>query len=79
MLGLQCRQCGVRFLKSADGQTKMDEHMDWHFRQRRKHADALESGKAYSREWFLSEEDWLAMLDEVDTTSRKGIFVSFLF
>ncbi|KAJ3411160.1 hypothetical protein HDV05_002674 [Chytridiales sp. JEL 0842] len=57
----QCRQCGIRFLKSAEGKAKMDSHLDYHFRQNRRAKD--KARKAISRDWYLSEDNWVAEKD----------------
>lgn len=57
-LALQCKQCGFRYPSTVAGQTKMDTHLDWHFRQNRR---MKEKGKrGLSRSWFCSEAEWIA-------------------
>eukprot|EP01130_Rhizamoeba_saxonica_P006381 TRINITY_DN2546_c0_g1_i3.p1 TRINITY_DN2546_c0_g1~~TRINITY_DN2546_c0_g1_i3.p1 ORF type:complete len:495 (+),score=129.07 TRINITY_DN2546_c0_g1_i3:208-1692(+) len=50
----QCPQCGLRFSL----QTKMDDHLDWHFRQKRR--EKQKAKKGMSRSWFLDEGSWIA-------------------
>ena len=69
-LGLQCHQCGFRYASSTEGQQKYETHLNWHFRQNKKRIE--DGGKAHSRDWFLSEEDWLSLTD-VDTTREQGL------
>jgi pre-mRNA cleavage complex 2 protein Pcf11 len=58
---LQCRQCGIRYVRSAEGKAKMDAHLDFHFRQNRRAKD--KARKAISRDWYLDEEDWVKEKD----------------
>lgn len=51
----QCRQCGFRFSKSS--KSRLDGHLDWHFRQNRKLKD--KNRRATSRGWYLALEDWV--------------------
>ncbi|RUP42933.1 hypothetical protein BC936DRAFT_137876 [Jimgerdemannia flammicorona] len=57
-LPLQCKQCGFRYPKTPDGQTKMDAHLDWHFRQNRRMKERAKRG--LSRSWFVTEEEWIS-------------------
>ncbi len=50
----QCKQCGIRFADTPRGKESMQEHLDMHFRQNRK-ADQ-NSGRGYSRSWFVAVE-----------------------
>ncbi|KAJ3056207.1 mRNA 3' end processing factor, partial [Quaeritorhiza haematococci] len=47
----------------------MDAHLDWHFRQNRRLKEKAK--KAVSRDWFVSEEDWVSER-EVDAKSRQA-------
>ncbi|KAI0770816.1 hypothetical protein BC629DRAFT_1583389 [Irpex lacteus] len=53
----QCKQCGLRFTSDGSGKKKLEEHLDMHFAQNRKAAQA--NGRGYSRSWFVSIDDWL--------------------
>ncbi|KND04116.1 uncharacterized protein SPPG_01555 [Spizellomyces punctatus DAOM BR117] len=68
-LDLQCRQCGTRYMRNDTGRGKMDAHLDWHFRQNRRAKEKAK--KAISRDWFVSEEDWIKE-QEVDIKDRKA-------
>ncbi|KAI8820170.1 uncharacterized protein EV422DRAFT_81543 [Fimicolochytrium jonesii] len=68
-LDLQCRQCGTRHRRDENGRAKMDAHLDWHFRQNRRLKDKAK--KAISRDWFVTEEEWIAER-EVDVKDRKA-------
>ncbi|KAK9765411.1 mRNA 3' end processing factor [Basidiobolus ranarum] len=56
-LALQCTTCGFRYQKNEAGRIKMDQHLDWHFRQNRRLKEKAK--KIQSRTWFVSEEDWI--------------------
>ncbi|KAJ3130367.1 hypothetical protein HK098_002596 [Nowakowskiella sp. JEL0407] len=60
-LELQCNQCGMRFASSGIGKTKLQEHLDWHFRQNRRAKDKGKS--AVSRDWYLVESTWVMELE----------------
>jgi pre-mRNA cleavage complex 2 protein Pcf11 len=49
----QCPQCALRFSERQ----KLDEHLDWHFQQKRK--EKQKAKKAVSRQWLLSAADWI--------------------
>ncbi|KAJ3260271.1 hypothetical protein HK103_000906 [Boothiomyces macroporosus] len=52
---LQCKQCALRF-PGENGKEELTAHLDWHFRKnRRKH----EKKKTSSREWYLTEPEWV--------------------
>ncbi|BGP25604.1 pre-mRNA cleavage complex 2 protein Pcf11 [Rhodotorula toruloides] len=55
-LPLQCNQCGLRLFDSRQGKHKMDQHLDWHFKYKKRMREA--SGRASGRNWFTREEDW---------------------
>lgn len=46
----------------------MTAHMDWHFRLNRRTASGI---KSHSRDWFMTEDDWVKSRD-VDTTSAQS-------
>lgn len=56
-LPLQCKQCGFRYPKTDEGQSKMDAHLDSHFRQNRRMKERVKRG--LSRSWFVSEDEWI--------------------
>ncbi len=49
-LAQQCRQCANRYPAGAKAQTRMDDHLDWHFTQNRRAKDSAARGQ--SRSWF---------------------------
>jgi hypothetical protein len=53
---LQCKQCGIRFEMYPNGKQDLQEHLDWHFRQKRKQK---ERNSACSRDWYHSMNDWI--------------------
>lgn len=53
-LGLQCRQCGLRYFDSTNGQKSMDVHLDWHFTHKRRIREG--AARAQGRSWFSNEE-----------------------
>ncbi|KAJ3810118.1 hypothetical protein F5876DRAFT_89055 [Lentinula aff. lateritia] len=56
-LGAQCKQCGIRFLDTAEGKKALEDHLDMHFRQNLKANQNI--GRGHSRSWFISVEDWV--------------------
>ncbi|ORX56382.1 hypothetical protein DM01DRAFT_1303896 [Hesseltinella vesiculosa] len=72
-LPLKCKQCGIRYPKTDDGQARMDAHLDSHFRQNRR---IKERGKrGLSRSWFVSVSDWVAGAEGELTHHQMPIFV----
>ncbi|KAJ3789496.1 hypothetical protein GGU11DRAFT_778359 [Lentinula aff. detonsa] len=55
--GAQCKQCGIRFLDTADGKKALESHLDMHFRQNLKANQNI--GRGHSRSWFVGAEDWV--------------------
>ncbi|KAJ3989677.1 hypothetical protein F5890DRAFT_1485062 [Lentinula detonsa] len=55
--GAQCKQCGIRFLDTADGKKALESHLDMHFRQNLKANQNI--GRGHSRSWFIGAEDWV--------------------
>lgn len=53
-LGLQCKQCGLRYFDSAAGQKNMDIHLDWHFTHKRRIREG--AARAQGRSWLSLEE-----------------------
>lgn len=53
-LKVQCKSCGLRF----SDQSKMEPHMDWHFKRNRREKTKLK--KPISRSWFLETHEWNA-------------------
>ena len=49
---LQCKQCGRRFSDDATGKKKFEDHLDMHFRQKRKANQNI--GRGHSRSWFTA-------------------------
>ncbi|BGO97418.1 pre-mRNA cleavage complex 2 protein Pcf11 [Rhodotorula toruloides] len=60
-LPLQCNQCGLRLFDSRQGKHKMDQHLDWHFKYKKRMREA--TGRASGRNWFTKEEDWYSSDD----------------
>ena len=58
-LALPCAQCGLRFFASASGKKKMDQHLDWHFKHKRRVREA--AGRTAGRGWFTGEEVRLSL------------------
>jgi hypothetical protein len=56
-LELQCKQCGLRLEKNAENKSKMDSHMDWHFRQNRRAKEL--NKRAPSRDWYVNQDEWI--------------------
>ena len=49
--GIQCTTCGVRFVLDDEEKTeKYREHLDWHFRQKRREKD--ETKVSRNRHWY---------------------------
>lgn len=52
-LGLQCKQCGLRYFDSPAGQRKMDVHLDWHFNHKRRIREG--AARTQGRSWLVEE------------------------
>ncbi|GAA5824504.1 hypothetical protein JCM3770_000103 [Rhodotorula araucariae] len=57
-LALACAQCALRLFASAAGKKKMDAHLDWHFKHKRRIREA--QGRTAGRGWFTDEQAWYA-------------------
>ncbi|BGP49301.1 mRNA 3' end processing factor [Rhodotorula kratochvilovae] len=55
-LSLSCAQCALRLFPTAVGKKKMDAHLDWHFKHKRRIREA--QGRTAGRGWFTEEEAW---------------------
>ncbi|KAJ2994460.1 hypothetical protein HDV02_001551 [Globomyces sp. JEL0801] len=75
-IDLQCKQCALRFKSINDGKTHLEAHLDWHFRQKRRQKE--KSKKTISRDWYISEADWLTEepIDVVDQHVAPVFFSS---
>ncbi|ORY01297.1 hypothetical protein K493DRAFT_312463 [Basidiobolus meristosporus CBS 931.73] len=71
-LALQCTTCGFRYKKDEAGRAKMDQHLDWHFRQNRRLKEKAK--KIQSRTWFGSEEDWVHSRDSQSAQQQPAFF-----
>ncbi|KAI8928238.1 hypothetical protein BC831DRAFT_412011 [Entophlyctis helioformis] len=68
---LQCKQCGIRFAVFPDGKERMSAHLDWHFRQNRRIKDTK---KTISRNWYVSESEWIEERDAAITDKQATAF-----
>lgn len=76
-LPLQCKQCGFRYPKTEQGQSKMDAHLDSHFRQNRRMKERVKRG--LSRSWFVTEDEWISGAGgELASHQGKNPFSFFL-
>ena len=66
---LQCKNCGLRFSSSQSDSVAYSQHLDWHFRIKRREKDNAK--KAESRRWYFEKVDWI-ISDEIE--DEKGIF-----
>ncbi|ORX80595.1 hypothetical protein K493DRAFT_97356, partial [Basidiobolus meristosporus CBS 931.73] len=71
-LALQCTTCGFRYRKDEAGRKKLDQHLDWHFRQNRRLKERAK--KIQSRTWFVSEEDWVHSRENQAASSQLPAF-----
>lgn len=55
-LPLQCKNCGLRFPDTSDGQERLTAHLDSHFRRNMRLKER--SKRVLARDWFGNEEDW---------------------
>jgi len=65
---LQCKQCGRRFSDDATGKKKFEDHLDMHFRQKRKANQNI--GRGHSRSWFTALDDWIHDIGDLKGKSR---------
>ncbi|SGY15198.1 BQ5605_C013g07284 [Microbotryum silenes-dioicae] len=66
---LQCQQCGLRFFDSIQGKNKLDEHLDWHFVNKRRIREAV--SRTQGRSWLSLEEDWF--VDSLDDDEQDSM------
>lgn len=69
-LPLQCRQCANRYPAGASGQRSLDKHLDWHFRQGRRHKESTSRGM--HRSWFDKAMEWIRGGHDDPSTSGKA-------
>lgn len=62
----QCSLCGRRFPGTDEGRKKKAAHLDWHFRNNQRIADAVHKGQ--NRSWYVDDIDWI-QLPTTDITS----------
>lgn len=65
---VQCKQCGRRFSDDAAGKKKLEDHLDMHFRQKRKASQ--NTGRGHSRSWFTALDDWIHDVGDPKGKSR---------
>jgi len=65
---VQCKQCGRRFSDDAVGKKKLEDHLDMHFRQKRKANQNI--GRGHSRSWFTALDDWIHDAGDMKGKSR---------
>ncbi|KAF9646023.1 hypothetical protein BDM02DRAFT_3189210 [Thelephora ganbajun] len=65
---VQCKQCGRRFSDDATGKKKLEDHLDMHFRQKRKANKNV--GRGHSRSWFTALDDWIHDVGDLKGKSR---------
>ncbi|KAI8843625.1 hypothetical protein BC829DRAFT_419987 [Chytridium lagenaria] len=73
-LDMHCKQCGMRYFRTTDGNAKMQLHLDWHFRQNRRAKD--KGRKAFSREWYQQEDEWVV---ERESDGKEAQAPTFFF
>ncbi|KAI8065771.1 hypothetical protein BC940DRAFT_71500 [Gongronella butleri] len=73
-LPLKCKQCGIRYPDTHDGETRMDAHLDSHFRQNRRMKDRGKRG--LSRSWFVSVDDWIEGAEGQVAHQQMPVFMS---
>ena len=64
---LQCKNCGLRFSSSQSDTEAYSQHLDWHFRMKRREKDNAK--KAESKRWYFEKIDWIVS-DEIE--DEKG-------
>ncbi len=56
-LPLQCKACGIRYPDTIEGKSRMDAHLDKHFKRNMRLKDI--NKKLLTRDWFVSEDEWI--------------------
>ncbi|XP_003743974.1 pre-mRNA cleavage complex 2 protein Pcf11 [Galendromus occidentalis] len=70
--GTQCVACGQRFQRSENNTDKYAQHLDWHFRMKRRGREGLK--KATSRKWYFEISDWIDFEEVEDLDDRTKSF-----
>ena len=70
-LSLHCKTCGVRFRDTKLGHQRMTVHLDSHFRRNMRLKE--KSKRVMARDWFGSENDWIAAKSDSDSKSEKTV------
>lgn len=70
-LSLQCKTCAIRFRDTPRGQERMTEHLDSHFRRNMRIKE--KSKRVMARDWFGSEEDWIAAKQDSEAASERAV------
>lgn len=60
----QCRQCGMRFVATPKGKRDKQQHLDWHFHNNTRLAEAAKTWKLTQRSWFIDEKDWISYRED---------------
>ena len=66
---LQCNNCGFRYEDTPAGKARLEFHLDSHFKKNRRMKE--KSKKIISREWFMSEQDWILSLSSVTSLHER--------
>ena len=70
---MQCKNCGLRFSSSQYECQAYSQHLDWHFRMKRREKDNAK--KAESRRWYFEKAQWI-ISDEVDEEKGRSYIIN---
>ena len=70
---MQCKNCGLRFSSSQYECQEYSQHLDWHFRMKRREKDNAK--KAESRRWYFEKAQWI-ISDEVDEEKGRAYIIN---
>ena len=70
---MQCKNCGLRFSSSQYECQAYSQHLDWHFRMKRREKDNVK--KAESRRWYFEKAQWI-ISDEVDEEKGRPYIIN---
>ena len=69
----QCMTCGRRFPGTPEGKARKARHLDFHFRTKKRMAEADDAGRRGAcRAWYVSEREWIKHR-EIDDADENAI------
>lgn len=68
----QCKNCGLRFADSTEGEKNLEAHLDAHFRRNVRLKDRAR--RVIARVWAQKEEDWINNVEAQESEKPAVMF-----